>query len=38
LTQEAGQLHAKYLPEIQQRAKSLDTASILNLVRGQAAV
>jgi uncharacterized protein (DUF697 family) len=38
LTQEAGQLHAKYLPEIQQRAKSLDTTSILNLVRGKTAV
>ena len=38
LTQEASQLHAKYLPEIQQRAKSLDTTSILNLVRGKAVV
>jgi uncharacterized protein (DUF697 family)/tellurite resistance protein len=38
LTQEAGQLHAKYLPEIQQRSKSLDTAAILNLVRGKAVV
>ena len=38
LTQEAGQLHAKYLPEIQQRAKTLDVTSILNLVRGKAAV
>ena len=38
LTNEAGQLHAKYLPEIQQRAKTLDTTTILNLVRGKAAV
>lgn len=37
LAQEAGQLHAKYLPEIQQRAKSLDTTAILNLVRGKTA-
>lgn len=38
LTEEAGQLHAKYLPEIQQRVSTLDTTSILNLVRGQTAV
>ncbi len=38
LTQEAGRLHAKYLPEIQQRAQTLDTTAILNLVRGKAAV
>lgn len=38
LTQQASQLHRQYLPEIQQRAKSLDAASILNLVRGQAPV
>lgn len=38
LANEAKQLHAKYLPEIQQRATSLDTTSILSLVRGKAAV
>jgi uncharacterized protein (DUF697 family)/tellurite resistance protein len=38
LVQEAGQLHTKYLPDIQQRAKTLDVTSILNLVRGKAAV
>lgn len=38
LIDEAGRLHTKYLPEIQQRAKSLDTTTILNLVRGKAAV
>jgi uncharacterized protein (DUF697 family)/tellurite resistance protein len=36
LTREAKELHTKYLPEIQQRAKTLDAASILNLVRGKA--
>jgi hypothetical protein len=35
LVQEASQLHSKYIPEIQQRAKSLDTTTILNLVRGK---
>lgn len=38
LINEAGQLHAKYLPEIQQRVKTLDTTTILNLVRGKEAV
>jgi uncharacterized protein (DUF697 family) len=38
LTKEAGQLHDKYLPEIQQRAKTLDTTAILDLVRGKVAV
>lgn len=38
LVQEAGQLHSKFLPEIQQRAKTLDVTSILNLVRGKDAV
>jgi len=38
LSQQAGELHAKYLPDIQQRAKTLDPAAILNLVRGKAAV
>ena len=38
LVNEASQLHAKYLPEIQQRAKTIDTTTILNLVRGKAAV
>lgn len=38
LTQEAGHLHARYLPEIQERAKSLDTTAIMNLLRGKAAV
>jgi uncharacterized protein (DUF697 family) len=38
LSQQAGELHAKYLPDIQQRAKSLDPAAILDLVRGKAAV
>ena len=32
---EARQLHARYAPEIQQRARGLDPASILNLVRGK---
>lgn len=35
---EAKQLHATYAGEIQQRAGSLDTTAILNLVRGKAAV
>jgi uncharacterized protein (DUF697 family) len=38
LTNQAKELHAKYLPEIQQRASTLDTTSILNLVRGKAMV
>ena len=35
---EAKQLHATYAGEIRQRARSLDTTAILNLVRGKAAV
>lgn len=38
LTHQARELHAKYLPEIQQRASSLDAGGILNLVRGKATV
>lgn len=38
MVEKARQLHSQYLPEIQQRAKTLDTTSILNLVRGKAAV
>ncbi|MDX2080109.1 MAG: DUF533 domain-containing protein [Terrimicrobiaceae bacterium] len=32
---EAAQLHARYLPEIQQRAQTLNPTEILQLVRGQ---
>ncbi len=32
------ELHANYLPEIRQRATSLDTTSIVNLVRGKVMV
>lgn len=35
---EAKQLHARYAPEIQQRARNLDATSIMNLVRGKDAV
>lgn len=38
MTQQAKELHAKYLPDIKQRASTLDTTSILNLVRGKVAV
>lgn len=38
LTEQAKQLHTQYLPDIQQRAKTLDVSSILNLVRGKTAV
>lgn len=38
LTKEANLLHTKYLPEIQQRATGLDATTIMNLVRGKAAV
>jgi hypothetical protein len=38
LVNEASQLHAKYLPEIQQRAQTLNPTTILNLVRGKVAV
>jgi uncharacterized protein (DUF697 family)/tellurite resistance protein len=34
LQSQARELHTKYLPEIQERAKTLDTAAILSLVRG----
>lgn len=36
--QQAKQLHTQYLPDIEQRAKTLDVTSILNLVRGKVAV
>ena len=38
LASEAKQLHSKYIPDIQQRAQSLDPTAILNLVRGKTAV
>lgn len=38
LQSKARELHTKYLPEIQERAKTLDTAAILSLVRGSAPV
>lgn len=34
LQTQARELHTRYLPEIQQRAKTLDTAAILSMVRG----
>ena len=34
LAQEGRELQTKYLPQIQERAKTLDAASILSLVRG----
>lgn len=34
LSQQGKELHARYLPEIQQRAGTLNTASILSMVRG----
>lgn len=34
LQSQARELHTKHLPEIQERAKTLDTAAILSLVRG----
>lgn len=34
LQSQARELHTKYLPEIQERAKTFDTAAILSLVRG----
>ena len=34
LQTQARELHTRYLPEIQERAKTLDAASILSLVRG----
>ncbi len=38
LQSQARELHTKYLPEIQERAKTLDTAAILSLVRGSTPV
>ncbi len=38
LQSQARELHTKYLPEIQERAKTLDAASILSLVRGSTPV
>ena len=38
LQSQARELHTRYLPEIQERAKTLDTAAILALVRGSAPV
>lgn len=35
LTEQASSLHAQYLPAIQERAKTLNTASILAMVRGK---
>ena len=34
LQSQARELHTRYLPEIQERAKTLDPASILSMVRG----
>jgi uncharacterized protein (DUF697 family) len=34
LQSQARELHTRYLPEIQERARTLDTAAILSLVRG----
>lgn len=38
LQSQARELHSRYLPEIQERAKTLDSAAILSLVRGGTAV
>ena len=38
LNSEAKQLHERYAPEIQQRSRTLDATSILNMVRGKDAV
>ena len=38
MDEEARHLHAKYAPEIQQRASTLDPAAIMDLVRGKSAV
>ncbi len=35
LKDQARELHTRYLPEIQERAKTLDSAAILSLVRGK---
>jgi hypothetical protein len=38
LQSQARELHTRYLPEIQERAKTLDSAAILSLVRGSTPV
>lgn len=38
LQKQARELHSKYLPEIQERAKTLDSAAILSLVQGSTPV
>jgi uncharacterized protein (DUF697 family)/tellurite resistance protein len=38
LQTQARELHTRYLPEIQQRAKTLDTAAIFSMVRGSTPV
>lgn len=38
LQTQARELHSKYLPDIQERAKTLDSAAILSLIRGKTAV
>jgi uncharacterized protein (DUF697 family)/tellurite resistance protein len=38
LQSQARELHTRYLPEIQERAKTLDSAAILSLVRGKTPV
>ena len=38
LQTQARELHTRYLPEIQERAKTLDSAAIFSLVRGSAPV
>ena len=38
LKNQASELHTRYLPEIQERAKTLDSAAILSLVRGRTPV
>jgi uncharacterized protein (DUF697 family)/tellurite resistance protein len=38
LQSQARELHSRYLPEIQERAKNIDTAEILSLLRGRTPV
>jgi hypothetical protein len=38
LQSKASELHTRYLPKIQERAKTLDTAALLSLVRGNTPV
>jgi len=38
LTRQAREIHSKYLPDIQERAKSLNPSSILSMIKGNAAV